>query len=96
MANLFLVQKAPLHRRWHAVLIENGIELWQDQCDNMYAKALYTAAIWRAVHSTVIKTRLLPEMRRLKAANSDTECNALNPTERALAGVEQDLVQRTD
>lgn len=96
VANLFFKQKAPLDRRWPAVLFENGIELRPNQCDNVYAEAVYTAAIRRAVHSTVIRTRQLLEVRRVRSAYSVCEGNSLSSTESSLARIKQDLLQRTD
>lgn len=58
MKKLFVKQKAPFNRRWPEVLFENGIKL-QDNHSNIYAKSIYTAAVWRAVTLTVIKFRKL-------------------------------------
>lgn len=75
--NLFESKK----RRWIDVslliMFEYNIKLMQKNCDNVYAKAVYTESIWRAVHSIVIKTDQLPEVRHMKAAYTVEEGNAL-------------------
>lgn len=47
-------QKAPLDRRCPTVLFEDSIEFSQNGCDNVYSKAIYKAAVWRAVSNAVI------------------------------------------
>lgn len=96
VANLFFKQMARHFRRWPAVLFENGFELRQNQCDNVYAKAIFTAAIWQAVQSTVIKMQQIPTVRPVKISYSVGGGNALNSTESALACARQDLLQSTD
>lgn len=53
-------QKAPLDRRWPAVLLEESIEFRQNQCDNVFGEAIYTVAVWRAMSGAVIKSRQIP------------------------------------
>lgn len=92
---LFAKQKAQLDRRWPAVLFKYGIKLRQNQCD-VYEEAFYTAAVWRAVSCAVSKSRLIPEVRRVKAAYCIDGGPVFYSAEAALASVKQDLLHQRD
>lgn len=96
IASIISKQKAPLDRRSPAVLFEDWIEFRQNQCDNVYAESIFTAAVWRAVSSSVARTRQAIEVWRVKAAYSIGMGLALNSVETVLASTVQNLLKRVN
>lgn len=93
---LFKKQKAPLDRRYFAVLSEDGIELRQNNCDNVYGKAIYSAAVWLAVSEAVVKSRQSPKVRRIKAAYCTGRGPTLNSVEADISNISHNLLHRPD
>lgn len=83
-SKLFAKQKAPFDRRWPVVLFENGFELRDTYSDNVYTDSIYTAAVWRAEAPTVIESRNLGDVQRVKALYSVGGGSALNTKEHTL------------